>query len=336
MYKGIDQNTKDLLFQHLEITPDTKVLLVYDLESDLSRELFNSYKKHLSNYQELLFSEDKEEEIREIADNLPKGSLVILIQTGSFRLSKFRWRLELFHRGLKVIEHARLGHNSQDQEQTYIDSLTCDVDEQSRIAQGISDLLDNTQELVFTFNDDSKLVINGPFEETKKNLGVYHDLVNKGGGFPVGEAFVEPKDLANYNGTMRIRAYPSMDHKTIVCEPFNIQVENGKITDIPKDAPQEFMKLVEMLESENPGQGIPLREIGFGVNKYISFDKPLNEVTAFERLRGLHFSLGMKHNIYRKKVPKDVNQRYHIDVFTDIKEMRADDTVFFKEGDYCL
>jgi len=123
-----------------------------------------------------------------------------------------------------------------------------------------------------------------------------------------------------------------MEHKVIICEPFKVQVEKGFLR-YEENAPQEFQELMKLIETENEHGKIPLREIGFGLNKHISFNKPLSETSAFERQEGLHFSLGMKHNIYRKKVPKTVNQRYHIDIYIDVKEIRADDQVLY-DGSY--
>jgi len=111
MLANIDKNTHDILFKHLGIEKDTQVIIVYDTEIALTEELKKSYAKHFLEPVLIDFPNTEEELIVEEIDKLRKGDLVILIQTGSFRMSKFRWRLELFHRGMKVLEHARLGHN---------------------------------------------------------------------------------------------------------------------------------------------------------------------------------------------------------------------------------
>lgn len=54
---------------------------------------------------------------------LPKGSIVILVQSTNFRLSTFRIRLELFHRGIHVIEHNHLAYIPEEQFDTFIHSL---------------------------------------------------------------------------------------------------------------------------------------------------------------------------------------------------------------------
>jgi len=45
-------------------------------------------------------------------------------------------------------------------------------------------------------------------------------------------------------------------------------------------------------------------------------------------------SLGMKHNVYRKKVLKNIVQKYHVDLFVDVKEIIIDNTVVFCDGKY--
>lgn len=330
MFQNIDKNTHDILFKHIGIEKDTQVIIVYDTQIPLTEELCKSYARHLVEPVLIDFLNTEEDKIVEEIDKLRKGSLVILIQTGSFRMSKFRWRLELFHRGMKVLEHARLGHNEPEEYQTYVDALTCDIEENTKNANHIMNIVSKAKEATFTSKDGSKLTVKGPFEDMKPNLGVYEQGQNVGGGFPVGEVFTEPVDLEAFNGTLSIGAYPSMDHKVVICEPFQVQVNNGYLS-YDDSAPEEFKELMKLIETENEHGKIPLREIGFGLNKHVGFDKPLSETSAFERQRGLHFSLGMKHNIYRKKVPKTINQRYHIDIYIDVKTMAADGEVFYDE-----
>jgi hypothetical protein len=41
----------------------------------------------------------------------------------------------------------------------------------------------------------------------------------------------------------------------------------------------------------------------------------LQDINYHERKLGIHLSLGKKHGIYAKKLPKTEVQRFHIDVF---------------------
>ena len=98
------------------------------------------------------------------------------------------------------------------------------------------------------------------------------------------------------------------------------------------------VKKDETDEEGNPE--VMIREAGFGINPFISMKKPLNYVSIFERQAGFHVSVGKKHNIYRKKFHKSVMQRYHIDIFADVRKMSGIkdgvETVFFEGGEYCI
>jgi hypothetical protein len=79
-----------------------------------------------------------------------------------------------------------------------------------------------------------------------------------------------------------------------------------------------------------------MRELGFWLNPAITNKTPLNDVNAFERKAGFHISMGKKHWIFRKKLHRKVNQRFHIDVFPDVKEIFFDDILIFREGKYVI
>jgi hypothetical protein len=59
-------------------------------------------------------------------DRMQAGDLVVLIQSTSFRMDAYRIRIELFKRGLKVIEHVHLSRMPGEQGLHYIDSLAYD------------------------------------------------------------------------------------------------------------------------------------------------------------------------------------------------------------------
>lgn len=55
--------------------------------------------------------------------SLPKGSIVILIQSANFRLSTFRIRLELFNIGVHVIEFNHLAYIQESEFEAFEASL---------------------------------------------------------------------------------------------------------------------------------------------------------------------------------------------------------------------
>jgi hypothetical protein len=54
------------------------------------------------------FDATPSEEVLQTIDTLRAGDLVVLIQTDAFNLREYRFRLELFKRGLKVRHHTQL------------------------------------------------------------------------------------------------------------------------------------------------------------------------------------------------------------------------------------
>ena len=55
--------------------------------------------------------------------SLPKGSIVILVQSTNFRLSTFRIRLELFNRGIHVVEFNHLAYIPEEEFLIFEESL---------------------------------------------------------------------------------------------------------------------------------------------------------------------------------------------------------------------
>lgn len=73
------------------------------------------------------------ESIKNELITLPQGAIVILVQSTNFRLSTFRIRLELFHRGIHVVEHNHLAYIPESQFDTFIDALVYRTDEYVRL-----------------------------------------------------------------------------------------------------------------------------------------------------------------------------------------------------------
>jgi hypothetical protein len=62
----------------------------------------------------------------------------------------------------------------------------------------------------------------------------------------------------------------------------------------------------------------------------------LSDITAFERILGLHFSLGEKHSVYKKDGITTNKTKFHIDIFPVVDEVYADDVLIFKDGRYLV
>jgi hypothetical protein len=79
-----------------------------------------------------------------------------------------------------------------------------------------------------------------------------------------------------------------------------------------------------------------MRELWFGLNPNITNENILTDVNFFERKAWFHLSIWKKHQIYRKKLDKSIVQRYHIDIFPDIKEIYLDDLKIFENNKYII
>ena len=79
-----------------------------------------------------------------------------------------------------------------------------------------------------------------------------------------------------------------------------------------------------------------VRELGFGLNPAISTTTPLSDINFYERKLGVHLSLGKKHGIYGKKLPKTEIQRFHIDVFVALAGVYIGSKRVFQDGKWII
>ncbi len=75
-----------------------------------------------------------------------------------------------------------------------------------------------------------------------------------------------------------------------------------------------------------------VRELGLGLNRAFSKDKHVSDMGTYERMSGLHLSLGAKHGIYAKEGMKRNSGKFHIDVMIDTDTFDIDDVIVF-DGD---
>ena len=99
---------RDILTLSLEHGPDQSGVVVYDKRSPLARTLTDAYRRCLPQAIFLDFDALPAERVLASFDPLRPSDLVVLVQSANFRLEAFRLRVELFKRGLKVIEHPHL------------------------------------------------------------------------------------------------------------------------------------------------------------------------------------------------------------------------------------
>jgi aminopeptidase len=272
-------------------------------------------------------------------DAMKANDLVIGIQTSnSYQLNEYRLRIELFRRKIKSVDHVHLGIMPPSQYATYIDSLAFDHRKDGPRAHRLKSIVDQAKRIVVTSgpNHDAELIYESTMEPSLLNLGDYAGMENVGGTFPVGEVFSEPHDLTAVNGDTYLFAYPSPRTRCIEVapEPFRIRIERGVVVDYDAaKAPGAFVEMLNLIRALE--QDAVVREFGLGLNRAANASSPLNDVTAFERQLGLHFSCGKKHNVFKKPGMKK-NTRMHVDLFVDLKKMAIDNQVVFSDGDFIV
>lgn len=119
-------NIRDTVSIALGHTPRERAVIVYDMQSDLSKLLSDVYQTALPDATAFDFDRSDPDDLLKRFSLLSPGDLVILLQSTSFRLSQFRIRIELFNRQLKVIEHPHLARIRKEEFTAYFDSLAYD------------------------------------------------------------------------------------------------------------------------------------------------------------------------------------------------------------------
>ena len=332
MNTTLEHHLRHTILDAIRVPLDHRVLVVFDEQSLLARRLVAGYRAILTNAIEVNFDTTTPERIRETIDTLSPGDLVILIQSTSFRLNEFRFRLELYDRKLAVIEHPHLGRMPEHEHETYVDALAYDKAYYHTVGHALKSRIDIAKRIVVSC-EGAELVYDGPFESGKLNIGDYSGMKNIGGQFPIGEVFTEPSDLANVNGTVKLFAYADAEfHVISPPEPVLVRIERGIIVDAPH-APESFVRVLDQIREDEP---LWVRELGFGLNRALTRDRRLTDIGSYERMCGVHLSIGRKHTIYTKEGFPKRSSRYHVDVFADITTVTIDEECVYENGAYTL
>ncbi|HED66389.1 MAG TPA: hypothetical protein ENJ09_12650 [Planctomycetes bacterium] len=319
-----------LAFEHRAQDP---ALVVGDGRCALSRLLAEAYRQCLPDARFLDFDEAGEDAVRSSFEELRAGSLVVLIQSTSFRLDAFRIRVELFRRSLKVIEHPHLARIRESEARTYVSALAYDPGYFRGVGTALKERVDRARSATL-HSGGAPLVFPAGLEPAKLNVGDYRAMRNVGGQFPIGEVFTESRDLAAVQGTVRIHAFGDSDFQVrFAPEPFPLVIEDGRVTRAP-GAPAAFERVLADIHRDE-GQ-VWVRELGLGLNRALGMRTPVTDIGTFERMCGVHLSLGAKHPSYRKREIDRKRARHHVDVFPATDTLLLDDEVVFEEGAWTL
>ncbi|MGA9047256.1 hypothetical protein [Sulfuricurvum sp.] len=319
------------VFQH---TNQEHAVVVYDTRCLLSTILMEGYKRALPHARLIDFDAHTPEEVRGLLEALNPSDLVVLIQSTSFRLDAFRLRVELFKLRLKVIEHPHLSRMSDDEAPYVIDSLAYDAEYYRHVGRSLQSKIDHAPKGVLDSGGEL-LVYDSAFEPSKVNIGDYTGMTNWGGQFPLGEVFTEAQDLRAVHGRVKIYCFGDVTYKINTPEtPITLIIEGGQVVACENSTPAFDLILSNIRRDE--GEVVWIRELGFGLNRAFSKTRTVADTGTYERMCGVHISLGAKHGTYGKPGFKRRDGMYHVDVFADTHTFSLGNEVVYRDGAFVV
>jgi hypothetical protein len=324
------RNVKDTLTIALEHTGDHAALIVADERSELSKLLLEAYVECLPLARVLLFDQLSPEAVKAAFAELSAGALVVLIQSSVFKVPEFRVRVELFKRDIKVIEHSNLQRMGPSELPHYLAALAYDPAYYRVIGHALKAKMDAARSVRLESAGET-LHFSCPLESAKLNIGDFAGLKNTGSLFPIGEVFSEARDLEAVHGRVKIYGFTDRSKRLNVPDaPITMLVERGRVVGT-ENATEDFEQVLSAIRSDEGGE-VWLRELGFGMNRALSRDRRVSDVGAFERVCGVHLSLGASHGVYKKPHLHPREARHHVDTFVITDRVLLDDEVVFEGG----
>ncbi len=333
-----ERNLNELLTHVFKHAAPHNAVVVFDTRCELATTLTQAYKRCLPDAQLIDFDQHTPDAVLAVLSGLAVSDLVVLVQSTNFRLEAFRIRVELFKRGLKVIEHPHLSRMAGAEVNYYIDALAYDPLYFRGVGNRLKVIIDQAQSGCLDSGGnqfpDARLMFGSAFESAKLNVGDYSEMQNVGGQFPIGEVFTEALDLEAVRGRVRIFAFGDTQYRVNrPAKPITLIVENGQVVATEDSTPQFDTVLANIRADE---QVVWLREIGFGLNRAFTKDHAVSDIGSYERMCGVHLSLGAKHGVYGKPNFKRGDGKYHIDVFAVTERVTLDEQVVYHDGAWCV
>ena len=326
-----EQHLKGLLSLAFEHSDQARAVVVYDRRCLLSEILSQAYGRVLSNAVCVDFDASSPEEILEILGSLRVSDLAVLVQSTSFRLDAFRLRVELFKRNIKVIEHPHLSRMPDAEAAFYVDSLEYDAEYYRGTGRALKAKIDSAPSGMLDSGGEI-LHYGCAFESAKLNIGDYSQMANVGGQFPLGEVFTEAQDLRAVNGRVRIFCFGDVSYKVNTPQtPITLVIEQGQVLACENSTPAFELILANIRRDEGV---VWVRELGLGMNRAFSKTRTVSDTGTYERMCGVHLSLGAKHGIYGKPGFKRSDGKYHVDVFVDTQTFALGNEVVYRDGNW--
>ncbi|MFT5643858.1 MAG: aminopeptidase [Janthinobacterium sp.] len=328
-----EKNVRDLLSLAIKYAPPQSALVVFDTRCELGDLLTEAYRRAIPDALLIDFATVSPDDVLAAFATLAPHDLVVLIQPTSFRLEAFRIRIELFKRELKVIEHVHLARMTGLEARYYIEALAYDPSYYRGVGLALKARIDRAGSAMLD-SGGARLIFSGALEAAKLNIGDYTGMKNIGGQFPIGEVFTEAQDLEAVNGRVRIFVFGDtafMVNRPLT--PITLVIERGRVTEVIDSTPEFDVVLAAIRADE--GQ-VWLRELGFGMNRALSPTQMVGDIGTFERMCGIHLSLGAKHGVYQKPQFKRKDARYHVDVFAVTEGVYLDDERVYRDGNWIV
>lgn len=330
LIKTATSHVNNILSIAIQHTASHSAIVVFDQRCELARILCTAYQQCLPNARFIDFDEVTPEFVLDAFAPLKASDLVVLVQSTNFRLEAFRIRVELFKRQLKVIEHPHLARMDSDEISYYIESLAYDPDYFRTVGHALKNRIDQASSACIDSGDGAKLFFDCPLEPAKLNIGDYSEMANIGGQFPIGEVFTEAQNLEAVHGRVRIFVFGDTSFTVNKPEqPITLIIGKGRVTKVENSTPEFDLVLQQIHEAEGE---IWLRELGFGMNRAFTTDRLVKDIGTYERMCGIHLSLGAKHGVYNKPQIRRADARFHVDVFATTVLVRLNDDVIYRNG----
>lgn len=320
---------RDVLAIALGHTTAQGALVVYDRRTALACALVEGYRRNLPDAVFIDFDAVTPDAVLATFTTLAPRDLVVLVQSSNFRLDGFRLRVELFKLGLKVIEHVHLSRMPGAQGEHYIEALAYDPAYFRGVGHALKRRIDAATRAEVHGNGDV-LVFDSPLEGAKLNVGDYSAMANAGGQFPIGEVFTEARDLEAVSGRAQVHVFGDTSYLVNRPDaPITMIIERGRVVGTENATPA-FQEVLDILRRDEGD--VFVRELGFGMNRAFTRERRVDDIGTYERMCGIHLSLGAKHGVYTKPGFKRKDARYHIDVFVVTDAVYLDDERVYADG----
>ncbi|WP_020651739.1 hypothetical protein [Massilia niastensis] len=319
----------DVLAFAIEHGPAHAALVVYDTRTALSRALLEAYRRNLPQASFIDFDATSPDEVLAAFRRMAAQDLVVLLQSTNFRLDGFRIRVELFKLGLKVIEHVHLSRMPGVQREHYIEALAYDPAYFRGTGRALKARIDTAPHARVCGGGET-LHFASAFEPAKLNVGDYSEMNNVGGQFPIGEVFTEALDLEAVHGRVQVHVFGDTSYRSNRPDtPVTLVIERGRVVAAENATPafQEVLDIIRADEGE-----VWVRELGFGLNRAFTRERRVDDIGTYERMCGIHLSLGAKHGVYPKPGFKRKDARYHIDVFAVTEAVYLGEEQVYQDG----